>query len=285
MKLTVIGLGHIGGTLAKTLKKVHPSTQVMGVDSNPDHVTEALSAGWIDTSGSLTEAVAWAEVVALAIPVAPMKTLLPQVLDSLAPGAWAFDLGSTKLAICETIAQHPKRSQFVAAHPIAGTENSGPTAAMDDLFQGKRMILCETDKSHPEAVQHLEQLCQAMQMDLLYMGAQEHDEHLAYISHLSHLTSFSLALSVLQAEKYEDMIFQFAGSGFASTARLGKSSPDMWTSIFLENKEPLLRVLSTYTDMIGHFRQAIENDDPIALQQLMTEANDIRRILEGKTSK
>ncbi|HAA21470.1 MAG TPA: prephenate dehydrogenase, partial [Cytophagales bacterium] len=223
--------------------------------------------------------------VALAVPVGPMKKLLPQVLDGLSADAWSFDLGSTKLALCETIADHPRRAQFVAAHPIAGTENSGPGAAMDNLFQGKRMILCETEKSNPKAVQQLVDLCQAMQMELLYMGAQEHDEHLAYISHLSHLTSFSLALSVLQAEKYEDMIFQFAGSGFASTARLGKSSPEMWTSIFLENKAPLLRVLDTYTDMLGHFRQAIEQDDTEALRRLMAEANDIRRILEGKTSK
>jgi len=285
MKLTVIGLGHIGGTLAKTLRRVHASTEGMGVDANPAHVTQAKAAGWVDHAAPLSEAVAWADVVALAVPVGPMKKLLPQVLDGLSADAWSFDLGSTKLALCETIADHPRRAQFVAAHPIAGTENSGPGAAMDNLFQGKRMILCETEKSNPKAVQQLVDLCQAMQMELLYMGAQEHDEHLAYISHLSHLTSFSLALSVLQAEKYEDMIFQFAGSGFASTARLGKSSPEMWTSIFLENKAPLLRVLDTYTDMLGHFRQAIEQDDTEALRRLMAEANDIRRILEGKTSK
>ena len=282
MKLLVIGLGHIGGSFAKTLKAVLPEVYVYGVDGNAAHGVAAKEAGWIDEVTTLEVGVPLAEVVVMAIPVDPLKQVLPMVLDLVGAEAMVFDAGSTKAAICQAVAGHPNRAQFVAAHPIAGTENSGPAAAMDNLLQGKRMILCETNHSADWAVDRMVAICEALQMDVLYMTPEEHDEHLAYISHLSHLTSFSLALSVLRAEKYEDKIFHFAGSGFASTARLGKSSPEMWSSIFLENKKPLLQVLDTYTEILNHFREAIVQDDVEALHRYMSEANDIRRILEGK---
>ena len=278
--LAVIGLGHIGGTLAKSLKKVMPELQVLGVDANPEHGSVAQAAGWVDEVASLQTAVPQADWVALAIPVQAMRGVLPRILELLSPKALVFDLGSTKAALCEAVAQHPRRGRYVAAHPIAGTENSGPTAAMDDLFQGKKMVLCETECSDPDAVQEVKTIFESLEMDILYMQPREHDVHLAYISHLSHLTSFSLALSVLRAERNEDLIVQFAGSGFASTARLGKSSPEMWSAIFQENKQPLLQVLKTYQGILDDFRQAIEQEDVVTLNQYMNEANEIRRILE-----
>lgn len=285
MKLTVIGLGHIGGSYALSLKQAGFVTQVIGFDANEAHSSEALEMGIIDEALPIDEAIAEAHLVLVAIPVKAACKLIPSLLDRLPAGAVLMDVGSTKQSLCDAVREHPARSRFVATHPIAGTENSGPAAAMTDLLAGKKSIICEEQLSAPDALALVRRLYAALGMDVLYMDAAEHDVHLAYISHLSHLTSFSLALSVLRAEKEEARIFQFAGSGFDSTARLAKSSPAMWAPIFTDNKQPLLDVLDRYMRILQEFREQIVQDDHSGLSKNMEEANAIRRILEGNFQK
>jgi len=202
-------------------------------------------------------------------------------MDYALEGSVITDVGSTKAAICAVADGHEKRRNFVAGHPIAGRELSGPDSAVEDLFKKKTTIIVDHDKSDSQKIKLVEDMYRSLGMEILYMGAEEHDIHLAYISHVSHISSFSLALSVLKAEKDEQRIFQFAGSGFDSTARLAKSSPHMWAPIFLDNKEPLIKVLDQYIDILHEFRYNIVNNRTEALVDSMTEAYEIRRILEG----
>jgi prephenate dehydrogenase len=279
MKITIIGLGLIGGSMALSLRRAKFGSQFIGVEANEAHASQALALGLVDQILPLEEAVAQSQLVILSVPVDKAARLIAHVLDLLPPQAVLSDVGSTKGSACEATAGHAKRGRFVASHPIAGTENTGPGAAFDGLFKGKMNIICEEEKSDADAVALVEQMYSALEMQLIYMDAEEHDKHIAYVSHLSHLTSFTLGLTVLEVEKSEKNIFQLAGSGFASTARLAKSSPQMWVPIFLENKENMLHVVDEYLQQLMQFRQAIAQADADALRQMMLKANEIRRIL------
>jgi prephenate dehydrogenase len=190
-------------------------------------------------------------------------------------------LGSTKELICREADKHPRRAHYVAMHPIAGTENSGPEAAFADLLKGKIMIICDKEKSSPQGLIIVELLSNILEMRLSYMGASEHDRHLAYVSHLSHISAFALGATVLDKEKDEQSIFDMAGSGFSSTVRLAKSSPDMWSPIFVQNKQNISQALDSYIRKLQHFKDIIDQEDRAATHELMTRANDIRRVLSG----
>ncbi|MEO1052235.1 MAG: prephenate dehydrogenase [Bacteroidota bacterium] len=279
MKVTVVGLGLIGGSIALTLRDSGFADHVIGVDKDINHCEEALALGLINEVLPLEEAVKEADLIILAIPVDAAANLIAHVLDHIKEGAIVTDMGSTKSNICSKARQHPRRGRFVAAHPIAGTENTGPEAAFNSLFQGKVSIICEQDASDEDALACVEEMYSHAKMNLVYMTAAEHDKHLAYVSHLSHITSFTLGLTVLEVEKSENNIFNLAGSGFASTARLAKSSPDMWAPIFKENKDQLLNVLDEYMHQLQDFRQHIAQENDEALKVMMHRANDIRRII------
>jgi prephenate dehydrogenase len=191
------------------------------------------------------------------------------------------DLGSTKEALCKTVAEHPKRKRYVAAHPIAGTENSGPEAAFASLMHHKMMIICDREKSDTDVLEQIEALFKSFQMKIAYMNSKEHDRHIAFVSHLSHITSFVLGATVLDKEKDEHSIFAMAGSGFSSTVRLAKSSPDMWAPIFSQNKKNVLDALDAYINKLEYFKQVLDNNDEQASYELMNKANEIRRILHG----
>ena len=268
--------------MALGLREAGFGTEFIGVDQNPEHEAMAMSAGWIDRVLPLEQAIEISNLIIVSIPVGASKKLLPVILDKIDAEAVVMDVGSTKGTVCQSVETHPRRGQFVASHPIAGTENSGPTAAISSLFTDKKGIICEKGLSDMDALLRVEQVYQTLGMDILYMSAEEHDMHLAYISHVSHISSFSLALSVLKAEKDERRIFQFAGSGFDSTARLAKSSPQMWNPVFIENKNPILKVLDEYIDILSSFRKNIAEGNEENLIQQMTEANEIRRILDGQ---
>jgi prephenate dehydrogenase len=209
-----------------------------------------------------------------------LNAFLPAVLDIVKKGAVVIDAGSTKTSICKSVANHPKRNQFVAAHPIAGTENSGPTAAFDGLFKGKTNIICEASKSSVEALNTAMKVFDALEMKTIFMEADEHDKHVAYVSHLSHVSSFLLGQTVLDIEKDEKNIFDLAGSGFASTVRLAKSSPDMWTPIFEQNVEYLSQALLEYIMHLQKFHYHLMKRDTKELHRIMSKANEIRRVLD-----
>lgn len=279
MTIGIIGLGLIGGSMALALRKNGFAQKFIGVDQSPLHAEQALVLQLVDQVCNLEEMCEEADLIIIAIPVDKSKFVLKQVLDHLKDGQVVTDMGSTKFEICQYVENHPRRNQYVAAHPIAGTEFSGPKAAIPDLYFGKRSIICEKEKTLTEALIRIEMLFASLNMQILYMNADEHDKHAAYISHLSHITSFSLSLAVLGVEKDEKHILDMAGSGFASTVRLAKSSSDMWAPIFLENNKNLLDALDRYIHNMQEFKTAIEQGNKEYLVEMMEKANDIKRIL------
>lgn len=285
MKATIVGLGLIGGSFALGLRKSGLATELIGVDRNADHGGKAVELGLVDKVLSEDKALAQADLVVLAIPVNALNAFLPYVLDTIKHNAVVIDAGSTKSSICKIIATHPNRGQFVAAHPIAGTENSGPTAAFHGLFKDKTNIICESDKSSGQALGVAMKIFNALEMKTIFMEADEHDRHVAYVSHLSHVSSFLLGQTVLDIEKDEKNIFDLAGSGFASTVRLAKSSPDMWAPIFEQNAEYLSQALQEYIMHLQRFHYHLMKHDTKELHRIMSKANEIRRVLDIKTEK
>ncbi|WP_242918939.1 prephenate dehydrogenase [Pontibacter liquoris] len=279
MKLCIIGLGLLGGSFGLAVKAARSNTQVTGVENDLQHAQKALSLKLVDAVMPLEEAVTNADLVVLAVPVNAIAALLQPVLDLLPSGATLVDFGSTKEQICQIADKHPKRGQFVAAHPIAGTEYSGPEAAFESLLAQKTMIICDKEKSAPASLALVEQLCSELHMPLRYMAAADHDLHLAYVSHLSHISSFALGLTVLDKEQDAKNIFDMAGSGFSSTVRLAKSSPQMWAPIFTQNRQNVSEALDSYITQLQQFKALIAAQDEEKSRALMAKANDIRRIL------
>ncbi len=281
MKVTIVGLGLIGGSIGLDLRKAGVAELLMGVDLNAEHGSKALALGLVDKIVPEDKALSEADVVILAIPVNTMSALLPQVLDVVKKGAVVIDTGSTKSMICRAVSSHPNRSQFVASHPIAGTENSGPEAAFNGLFLDKTNIICEQEKSSKESLDTAQRIFDALGMRTIFMDPEEHDKHVAYVSHLSHVSSFLLGQTVLDIEKDEKNIFNLAGSGLASTVRLAKSSPDMWAPIFEQNAEYLGQALAEYIMHLQRFHYQLMKRNTKELYNVMKEANKIRRVLDG----
>ena len=281
MRTTIIGPGLIGGSIAIDLRRTGLSTTLIGVDSNEANAKKAIELGIVDEVRSLEEAVRGSELIITSIPVNVIKSVLLKVMDLISDDTVVIDTGSTKSQICKAIATHPKRSQFVAAHPIAGTENSGPQAAFNGLFKGKTNIICEREKSSAKALKIADEVFSKLEMRTIFMEPVEHDKHVAYVSHLSHVSSFLLGQTVLDIEKDEKNIFNLAGSGFASTVRLAKSSPDMWAPIFEQNAEFLSQALLEYIMHLQKFQYYLMKRDVTELHKIIVEANRIRNVLDG----
>lgn len=277
--MTVIGVGHIGGSLALAAKQSGMIDKVIGVDHSPENLKIAISLGIIDEALPMGDAIHNSDIIILAIPVNVIQTLLPNVLDQVTHQT-VVDVGSTKTNIIKAIAHHPKRKNFVAAHPMAGTEYSGPEAALVDLFKEKTCVLINVEESDPERVKEIETLFNVMRMKLVYLDAESHDVHVAYVSHISHISSFALALTVLAKEKDENRIFELASGGFGSTVRLAKSSPDMWIPIFEQNKDNVLDVLDEHIHTLSIFRSLLIKKDFKKFRELIEEANQIKKILK-----
>lgn len=280
MKVVVIGIGLIGGSIALDIKSLHPDASIFGIDSNENHLQEAINLGVVD-AGATYEDLLHADFVIVSVPVDVLLKVLPNVLDAIGENTIVFDVGSTKTPICEAVANHPKRRNFIAVHPIAGTEFSGPSAAISGLFQGKTNIICEVEKTTFKLQEKAVQLFTAMGMRIRYMDPISHDKHIAYVSHLSHISSFMLGKTVIDKEKDEQDIFDMAGSGFESTVRLAKSSPAMWTPIFKQNKKQVVKTLEEYISNLSNFKDLLEKDDFEAIFNEMQSVNRIKEILNG----
>jgi len=282
MKIAIVGLGLIGGSLAIDLRSKKIATRLIGVDFNEGHARKALELGLVDEILPEEKACTESDVVILAIPVNTIGALLPSMLDRVAKNTVVIDTGSTKSMICKSVAQHDRRAQFVAAHPISGTENSGPTAALQGLFDGKTNIICEKEQSSESSLAVAKNIFDSVGMNTIFMEPDEHDKHVAYVSHLSHVSSFLLGQTVLDIEKDEKNIFDLAGSGFASTVRLAKSSPAMWAPIFEQNSEYLSQALLEYIMHLQKFHYHLMKKDTKELVKTLTNANEIRRVLDKK---
>lgn len=281
MKTTIVGLGLIGGSMAIDLRKAGLATTLIGVEQNQKNAARALELGLVDEVLPLEEAVLQSDLVITAIPVNAIRSVTLKALDLVSDDTVIVDTGSTKSTICKAIEKHTRRSQFIAAHPIAGTENSGPDAAFSGLFRNKTNIICEQEKSSAKALKLAEQIFGALEMRTIFMDPIEHDKHVAYVSHLSHVSAFLLGQTVLDIEQDEKNIFNLAGSGFASTVRLAKSSPDMWAPIFEQNAEYLSQALLEYIMHLQRFQYHLMKRDVNELHKIMTQANKIRKTLDG----
>lgn len=281
MNVTIIGLGLIGGSMARDMRRAGLASHLIGVEADSDHAKEALALGLVDEVMTTEEAAKVSDLVLVCIPVSAIQQQLCNILDLVTEDAVVIDTGSTKSLICGAVKDHPRRRQFVASHPIAGTENSGPAAAHEGLFRGKVNIVCERERSGEHALEIALRVFDALQMTITFMNSHEHDKHVAYVSHLSHVSSFLLGQTVLDIEKDEKNIFTLAGSGFASTVRLAKSSPDMWAPIFEQNSEFLRRALEEYIAHLRKFHQCLVDGETGKVYEILTQANEIRRVLNG----
>lgn len=278
MKITIIGTGLIGGSLSLTLREKEWVTHVIGVDNNPIHAARALELQLVDEIADLRTAIAKSDLIILSTPINAAEDMLPQILDQITHQV-VMDVGSTKKIICESVADHPKRGRFVATHPMWGTEYSGPDAAIRAAFANKATVICSKEESDEDAVQKVEDLYKTLGMHILYMKADDHDVHVAYVSHISHITSFALANTVLEKEREEDAIFELASGGFESTVRLAKSNPAMWVPIFMQNRDNVLDVLNEHIAQLRKFKACLEKENYEYLQELIENANGIKRIL------
>ena len=280
MKVTIIGLGLIGGSFALSLKDNNLCDCVMGIEHSEKSARRALELGLVEKIVSLDEALVESDLIVLATPVDTLPIMATKILNRISPKQVVMDMGSTKQELCEVIMMHPNRGRFVATHPMWGTENSGPDAAVHDAFKGRSVVICDKELCDEDALHAVENIYSTLGMPIRYMSAEEQDTHCAYVSHISHITSFALALTVLEKEREEEHIFDLAGGGFESTVRLAKSLPQTWAPIFLGNKYNVLDVLREHIHQLQILRRMIERDDRNGLIEAMQRANKIRDILK-----
>ena len=281
MKSIVIkGLGLMGGSLAKDLRRLYPKAAILGQDSNKKHLEKAIDLHLIDRKAEEKDLQS-ADMLILCIPVNALPGALTEAMDVVGDHTLVWDTGSTKVHLCKAIEHHPRRHQYVAAHPIAGTENTGPEAAIYNLFEGKTNIICEVERSGFDFQEKAREVFDRLGMRIRFMNPESHDRHIAFVSHLSHISSFMLGKTVMQEEHNERDIFDMAGSGFESTVRLAKSSPSMWTPIFEQNSRPVLEALGDYIEHLTEFKRMMEEERWDEIHAEMSRINGIRSILEG----
>lgn len=281
MKICVIGIGLIGGSIALTLKKKGLVSYVKGVEANQQHAERALALGLADEILPLEDAIHETDIIILSVPVSAAENMLPEILDHITTQV-VMDVGSTKYGLIKTVKDHPNRKRFVATHPMWGTEYSGPDAATLNSFSGKAVVVTDREDSDDEALLKVENLYKNLGMHIVYMNSEAHDLHAAYVSHISHITSFALANTVLEKEREEDTIFQLASAGFESTVRLAKSNPDMWVPIFMQNRENVLDVLNEHITQLRKFKSCLEKENYEYLRELIEKANKIGKVLIEK---
>src|SRR5690606_24976773 len=279
MNIAIVGVSLLGGLIGIRQKDTDFCDRIIGVEKNESNQQKALQLGLVDEFLPLDEALKQCKIIVLTIPVDAIMAVLPGILDKLTDQV-VIDMGSTKTNILQLIADHPNRGRYVAAHPMAGTEYSGPEASAAGLFKGKVMVYVEAFKSDEDAFELADALTDQLEMKSSFMNADEHDMHTAYVSHISHLTSFALALTVLEKEKSQGRIFELAGSGFQSTVRLAKSSPDMWTPIFKQNRTNVLEVLEEHIHQLQNLYNKLEKEDYEELHRLIKKSNKIKRIIK-----
>lgn len=278
-KIAIVGVGLIGGSLALQCRRKGISEKIIGVESNTNHAAQALSLHLVDEILSLDDAIKNADVIVLTVPMNVLVGLLPDILDKVKDQI-VLDMGSTKSILSKAVDHHPHRGRFIATHPMWGTEYSGPSAAVEGAFENKAVILCDSEKSDPDVLAFAKEMYSKLNMRILEMNAVDHDLHAAYVSHISHITSFALANTVLEKEREDNAIFEMASAGFESTVRLAKSNPDMWTPILMQNKENVLDVLNEHISQLRKFKSCLEKDNWDYLRELMSQANQIRRIIQ-----
>jgi len=276
VKVGIVGLGLMGGSLSLALKKLPQDYYFIGLDHNPLHCTQALSLGLIDEIAPSLEALRSCDIIFLSIPVDGIIAVAKQ-LGTLDPKCTVIDLGSTKEKISLSIPSEIRKN-FVTAHPMTGTEKFGPTAALEDLYTDKVIVLCDIEKSGKHQENVAKTLFSDIGMSIVCMGAKEHDRHAAFISHMPHALSYALANSVLKQEDSQSIV-ALAGGGFKDMSRIAKSSPNMWEDIFRQNKDNVLEAIQTFQSELKKCQKMVENEEWDTLNDWMSEANTLHDIL------
>ncbi|MEJ7768907.1 MAG: prephenate dehydrogenase [Chitinophagaceae bacterium] len=279
MRVTIVGIGLIGGSLAISMKEKKLASHIIGVDKDVNHLKKAMALGLIDEHLPLNEAVAKSQLIVLAVPVDAMNQLMPVIMETITSQV-VMDMGGTKENVINLVSGHPKKGRFVPTHPMWGTEYSGPDAAVSGAFVDKAVVICNAGDIDEDALNLVKNLYRQIGMHLVYMEAHAHDLHAAYVSHISHITSFALANTVLEKEREEDAIFELASGGFESTVRLAKSNSETWVPILKQNRENILDVLNEHITQLRKFKSCLEKENYVYLKELIENANEIRRIIK-----
>jgi len=280
MKIGVFGVGLIGGSLSIQAKKHFPNSKIFGFDLSKKNLDRALKLGLIDTNLKSNE-IKGLDLILVTVPVNSVISIVFDLFDQIHKDSLIIDFSSTKKEICDALSNHPKRDQFLATHPIAGTEFSGPDSALENLFYNKVQILCETNKTRKSLLDFAIKWFLKIGMKIQEIDPIEHDLQVAYVSHLSHISSFMLGKTVIERSKNKTTILNLAGSGFESTVRLAKSSPDMWVPIFKQNRLNIIEILSQYIDNLNKFKNLIEESKYEEIYDQMKSINSIKTILDG----
>ena len=275
MTIGIVGLGLMGGSMGLALKAKESALEILGYDLNEEHAHEALKLGLVDRIASFEE-IKKADIIVLATPVEAVIRIT-QELENIDSLTTIIDLGSTKEKIVSSIPPSIRKN-FVAAHPMAGIEKFGPKAAFAELFQNHIVVLCNIEESGSIQQERSEWLFQTIGMEIVYMDARAHDLHAAYISHLPHAISYALANSVLKQEDPKSILILAAG-GFRDMSRIAKSSPQMWSDIFKQNRENLLLSLDAFEKEVTKAREMIEKEKWKELEAWMENATTLHKIL------
>jgi prephenate dehydrogenase len=277
IKVGIVGLGLMGGSLSLALKKHSKDYYFIGLDHNELHCSQALELGLVDEICTSTEALKSCDIIFLSIPVDGIISVTQQ-LGTLTDTCTVIDLGSTKEKISLSIPSEI-RQNFVAAHPMTGTEKFGPTAALNDLYTDKVVVLCDLEKSGIHQQNVAKKLFTDIGMNIVCMGSKEHDRHAAFISHMPHAISYALANSVMSLEDSKSII-ALAGGGFKDMSRIAKSSPNMWEDIFRQNKTNVLKAIHSFQSELKKCQKMVENEEWETLNDWMREANTLHDILD-----
>jgi len=276
MKIAIIGLGLMGGSLALSLQKLDFISSVVGSDHNTKHQTDAISLGLVEKIVSFEE-VQQCDVVFLCIPVDGVISTLNK-FDNIKDKTTIIDLGSTKELIVSSVPSDIRKN-FVASHPMTGTENFGPHAAIEGLYTDKVVVLCNLEESGEHQQKVARKIFKSLGMKKYFMKANEHDRHAAFISHMPHAISYSIANTVMKQEDKHNILALAAG-GFRSMSRLAKSSPNMWEDIFKQNKKNLLEAIELFENELAIFKKDIEDENWKKLNQKMGSGKKLHEILD-----
>ncbi|MDD5400246.1 MAG: prephenate dehydrogenase [Sulfurimonas sp.] len=276
MNVAIVGLGLMGGSLAISLKKLDFINSIVGSDHNKIHQQEAMELGLVDSIVEFDEVKNY-DVIFLAIPVDGVISALKNLTD-VKDDATIIDLGSTKAKIVASVPQEIRKN-FVAAHPMTGTENFGPKAAIDDLYRDKVVVLCDIENSGEKQAKVAKKIFKALEMKKYFMPANEHDRHAAFISHMPHAISYSLANTVMNQENKRNILALAAG-GFRSMSRLAKSSANMWEDIFRQNKTNLIEAIELFEDELKLLKGYIENEEWEKVHKNLEAGNRLHDILD-----
>jgi len=276
MTIGIIGLGLMGGSLSLAMREIDKEIEVIGLDHNPQHCIEALKLNLVDKVVESLDEIKEVDLLFLSVPVDGIIAIL-QALPPLPETTTVIDMGSTKAKIVAAVPESI-RPNFVAAHPMTGTEKFGPSAAFADLYRGKAVVLCDLELSGEHQQEAAKKVFTDLGMKLFYMDARAHDRHAAFISHMPHALSFALAHSVMRQEDPRAIV-ALAGGGFRDMSRIAKSSPAMWRDVFEQNSDHLLEAIDAFSEELDRCRVLVEQGDWAGLYQWMEEANRLHEIL------